>query len=389
MEDLRYERICSCALGRIFGYEPKYAIALIQSFGSAAEVFRLAAEDDFPLMGAFSKYKGRLNPGAVKEAEKELGRLEDMGCRYIAFTEDCYPPLLKDCCDAPPGLYVRSSSPPGEVFGRKDFIAVVGTRDISPYGRECTRRIVENLTGAAPTIVSGLAIGVDICAHNTALDLGIPTVAVLPCGIDSVYPQSHRKAAKRIESSPGSALVTDYPPDTFPAAHTFIRRNRIIAGLAQKTILVESKTKGGGLITCRLAASYGREVFAVPGRVDDWRSAGCNALIRRGEAEAVTDFGNLGEQLGLGHLEPPCRAGLMEAVEARYASLPVPCERSSLMETVRIIRDNNGISLDEICFTTGKPYNEVSRLAATLESDKFIVIDIMGRCLLSDRYSKS
>ena len=138
-------------------------------------------------------------------------------------------------------------------------------------------------------IVSGLALGVDITAHAAALEGGLPTVGVSPVGIDDVYPRRHVPFVERMCATPGCALVTDYPPGTFPAAFSFIRRNRIIAGLAGSTVLIESRIKGGGMITARLAAGYGRDVFAVPGRIDDIRSQGCKT--RRSGSAGIDEPG--------------------------------------------------------------------------------------------------
>ena len=234
MEDLEKERCCAAALGRIFGYEPMYVSGLISKLGSAAAVFDLSTAEADEMLGPFSKYKGKICRAALDAACEELEALNADGYRYIACTERDFPAPLRDCPDCPAGLYYRSCSTPREIFPERPSIAVVGTRDISPYGREWTRKIVEVCarSPSRPGIVSGLAFGVDITAHLTALDEGIATIAVLPCGIDTIYPAAHRKTAERIAESAGSAVVTDYPPGTSPVAFTFIRRNRIIAGLA-------------------------------------------------------------------------------------------------------------------------------------------------------------
>ena len=176
-----------------------------------------------------------------------------------------------DCPDCPIGLYIRSNSDIEEIFDDAPCISIVGTRDISPYGDEWCKRIVHSLAEAPikPVIVSGLAYGVDICAHQAALDAGLRTIAVIPTGIDDLYPYYHRRIAERIASTPGCALISDFPLKTSPQAATFLRRNRIIAGLSAATILVESKQKGGGMITCSTAFSYGREAWVLPGRIGD------------------------------------------------------------------------------------------------------------------------
>lgn len=387
MEDIRIERVCAIALGKIFGYEPLYVTGLISKLGSAAAIFDLTTEEIDNLLGPGSKYRGKVVSSVLLEAEQELDWLERRGWGYVASTESIFPTALKECEDCPAGLYYRSSSRPEAIFADGPVISVVGTRDISPYGREWTRKIVDACSQAPvrPAIVSGLAFGVDITAHLAALDKGLRTIAVLPCGIDEIYPTAHQRIAGRIAGSEGSALVTDYPPGTSPVAFTFIRRNRIIAGLSQSTVLIESKARGGGLITCRLADGYGRQVFALPGRVDDIRSAGCNALIREGIAEAITGLSGLGEQLGLGRYCLRRKEDFMTRLNGFYAGGSDAAELGRICRIAEIIRSERGIDLEELCIRSGLPYNEVSRTATMLESDGFICLDLMGRCTINER----
>ena len=323
----------------------------------------------------------------MDEAADELERLERDGCRFVPITDDAYPQLLKACEDPPAGLYVRSADPPEIIFNGKKAVAVVGTRDISPYGREWTARIVQAVarTPERPTIVSGLAFGVDIHAHLSALECGLPTIAVLPVGIDDVYPARHRGIAEKIASAPGSALVTDYPPGTGAAAFTFLRRNRIIAGLSGATILVESRIKGGGLITCRLADGYGRDVFVLPGRIDDSRSAGCNLLLAEKLAEPITDINLLGRQLGLGRITDGGVRSFDSCVAAFYSGKAGESERNGLVSLASLIRRHRGADTEELCSLSGKTRGEVLRLAGILESDGFISTDLLGRCTINPK----
>ena len=262
-------------------------------------------------------------------------------------------------------------------------VAVVGTRNITPYGREWCTRIVQALARAPvrPLVVSGLAIGVDITAHRTALDCGLPTVAVLPTGIDAVYPSRHVKDAERIAATPGCALVTDYPPGTPPVRMNFLRRNRIIAGLARATLLVESKVRGGGMMTSRLAASYDRDVFALPGRVDDPLSQGCNLLIRENLAEPVGDPAALAERLGLGAAPRREEPDFTAAVGRYYDREGYPeKERDLLVRLAARIRGRRGISLDELCAATRLPFSTVSRVVSMLEMDGFVSMDLLQHC---------
>ena len=381
------ETACACALNRIFGYEPRAALALVNRYGSAAAVFERPAGEIDGLLGPFSKYKGMVDKSAPEKEERELEWLEGLGCRFLPYTHPDYPKLLKECEDPPAGLYYKSASSPAEIFGASSYIAVVGTRDASPYGREWCERIVKALAQAPirPVIVSGLAFGIDVTAHRAALESGLPTIAVLPNGIDDIYPRAHQAIAGDIALTPGCALVTDYPPGTGPVAFTFLRRNRIIAALSGATILVESKAHGGGLITCGLASGYGREVYALPGRIDDFRSAGCNALIAEKTAEAIVNLAGLGAQLGLGRYNLRKGSDLAENVGRRYSALPEE-ERSALLRLAMAVRSNRGASLDELCRLLGMPYSEVAGLAGVLEGDGIICTDLMQRCTINAKF---
>ena len=381
-----YEILCSLALNRIFGYSPAVARGLISRFGSAGAVFSQSPEVLDETFGPYSKFKSQIGPSALEEAARELDALRAAGCRFVPFGTPGYPPLLAECPDAPVGLYFRGSSDPREVFGRGDFVSVVGTRDISPYGREWTGRIVGAMgrSRKRPTVVSGLAIGVDVTAHVAALDAGLPTVAVIPVGIDTIYPRRHTAVAERIASSPRSAIVTDFPPGTSPVAFNFLRRNRIIAGISRATILAESKAQGGGTMTARLAASYGREVFALPGRIDDVRSAGCNRLIMENIAEPLGDIGGLAKQLSLGSVAAKRSPALEESLRACYASAdPLTVER--LVAVALFIRSQRGATPEEICRALDMDFGNVSAALCLLESDGFISTDLLQRCTIEDK----
>lgn len=380
-------KVSAIALNNIFGYEPGISRNIISTLGSTEAVFQLPGEERMRLFGGYVKNLSFINESSLEEAGELYLRLLRDGCQVCSICDPCYPALLRDCPDAPIVLYMRSCSCPEDVFGRDCSVSVVGTRDISPYGTEWTQRIVQAFSEAPhkPLVVSGLAIGVDICAHRTALDMGLPTVAVLPVGIDSVYPQRHRRDADRIASTPGCALVTDYPPGTAPAAFNFLRRNRIIAGLSRATVLVESKIKGGGTMTARLAAGYGRDVFALPGRIDDIRSAGCNRLINEKLAESFDNLSILCEGLGLGQWERRRKADLLTEICSRYAGSLGQEDMDAVCRIALEIKKERGISLDGLCRRTDMNYASVSTLTGLLEADGFIVIDLFGNCTINTR----
>ena len=382
------EKVGALALNAIFGYEPQISRTLIDNLGSAGAVFSMSGQELRDIFGPYSKHVGKITPDALDRAEKELSWLESQGCGFLAMTEPGYPKPLLECPDPPVGIYVRSATPAAELFADKPYVSVVGTRDISQYGSEWCRRIVGAMAQAPqkPTIVSGLAIGVDITAHLAALECGLPTIAVIPTGITDVYPRRHEPAAARIVSTPGSALITDYPPGTTPQPVNFLRRNRIIAGLSQATVLVESKSKGGGTMTARLAADYGRDVFALPGRIDDIRSAGCNLLIQEKIAESISSLGGLPEAIGLGRWHRMRTTDLLEEVRERFEGR-ADGMLEDLLRVAAAVRKHRGISFEELSEMLEIPYPSVSVLAGLLESERFISIDMLQRCAIVAKIS--
>ena len=307
----------------------------------------------------------------------------------LCIGDERYPSLLKECPDPPAMLYVRSLSPLESIFGNPKRISVVGTRDITSYGKEWCTRIVSAMSSCPacrPAIVSGLAIGTDITAHLAALDRGLPTIAVMATGIDAVYPFRHGRYAEMISSAPGSALVTDYPPETTPRAINFLRRNRIIAGLSDATILIESKIKGGGMMTCRIASSYDREVFALPGRIGDQCSAGCNELIRNGTAACISEVNSLLDSLGLRH------GGKWEKDDIRMKTYTFyrdregadPAERLSIVAD--IVGRNPDIRIEDIATAANMEYRDAANAVGMLECDGIVVTDLLRRCSVNPRF---
>lgn len=381
------EKACLCALNRIFGFEPKIAHAMLAHFGSASEVFSLKEKEVEQILGPYSRYRQSIRLSAVEKESIELERLERKDIRFLGCTEEGYPPLLKECADAPVGLYIRSRTPPEEIFMPRKEIGIVGTRDLSPYGKEWCTKIVEAFAGteSRPRIISGLALGTDICAHKAAVECGLETIAVMATGPEDIYPGRHREFALRLCDTPGCALVTDYPPGTAPLAIHFLRRNRIIAGLSEALLLIESKVKGGGMMTSRLAFSYNRDVFALSGRVDDTRSQGCNYLIKNKIAEPIISPEDLIESLKLGPSSPRRREDWQEGLAREYGSRMSQDRISGMSAILLEIRKERGIQLEELCARCRMDYSQVAMLAGILESDGFISIDLLQRCTIMSR----
>ena len=377
--------VSAIALNTIFGYEPKFSHNIIEALGSAEAVFSLTDAELLKVFGPYNKYLAQINGGALRAAEEEYDRLSSLGYQVLSLFDEAYPSALRECPDAPMILYIRSTTPASELFNRRQVISIVGTRDISLYGKEWCRRIVDAISQAPgkPVIASGLAYGVDITAHLSALDCGLPTIGVSPVGIDRIYPTRHAQAAARIASAPGSAIITDYPPGTAPQVYNFLRRNRIIAGLGSSTLLIESKVKGGGMMTARLAAGYGRDVFALPGRIDDIRSQGCNLLLKEKIAEPISDLEALPSLLGLGQYNLRKKGSLDTMIKERFSDSLDSQGLADISSIASAIRKERGIDIEGLCRQCDLGFGEVSAYVGMLESEGIICIDLFQRCSIN------
>ena len=231
---------------------------------------------------------------ARKRAEVELEYDLKYGIQPICMNDECYPQRLKECDDAPLMLFYKGNAN----LNQQRVINIVGTRHCTPYGEDCIRRFITDLKQLSPQvlIVSGLAYGVDIVAHRQALANGYETVGVLAHGLDDLYPSRHRETALRMIEQGG--LLTEFLTQTNADKINFVRRNRIVSGMSDACILIESAAHGGGLITCDISQAYGRDVFAFPGRVGDAYSEGCNNLIRSNGAGLITSAADFIKDMG-------------------------------------------------------------------------------------------
>lgn len=287
MADLSSEEIiATMALTRVHGLSLMFARGLYERAGGAVEV--MAHRKDLRALWpeATDKlvYALQQSDEAIVRAQTEWEFVQQKHIRCIPFGSEDYPAPLRECPDAPLVLYWLGNKP----LQRPHVVSMVGTRKITQYGKDLCASFVRDLALACPDtlIVSGLAYGVDIHCHKAALDNGLDTVAVLAHGLDTIYPALHRRTAVRMTEQGG--LLTEYMSHTNADKGNFVRRNRIVAGLSQATIVVESAAKGGALITAELANEYNREVCAFPGRTGDEYSAGCNKLIAREQAHLIS-----------------------------------------------------------------------------------------------------
>lgn len=296
------------------------------------------------------------NQQVLDKAKREIDFIVKHKINAYFYLDKDYPHRLRQCDDGPVVLFVKGS--PDLNFNQKCIISIVGTRSITNYGKEVCENLVRGLAirGHNPIIVSGLAYGVDICAHKAALKEGFPTVAVLGHGLDRMYPPVHRGIAKDIIST--GALVTDFPSETAFDRKNFIKRNRIIAGLSDATIVVESALRGGSLITADIAISYSREVFAVPGNIGQKYSQGCNMLIKTNRAALIESAEDIEFQLGWESSKKE-----KEPKQASFFPEISPDEQA----VFDVLKENGQESIDTICFRTKMPVAKVSSLLLNLE----------------------
>lgn len=318
-------------------------------FGLLAEAWRAEAGDltaaglDAKAVAAITASRPKIDP------VREMERLERAGITPLTWNHPRYPVRLRETYDRPPVLYVK-----GDLVPEDDWcVAVVGTREATPYGRQATEHLVRGLAEAGVTVISGLARGIDWTAHTTALKAGGRTIAVLPCPLDQVYPRGHRALAESIAAH--GALLSDYALDTHMQRDSFWRRNRIVAGMTLGTVVVEAGEKSGALITARLALDENREVFAVPGTIFASGSRGPHDLIQQG-AKLVQRVEDILTELDLIRAPRPEQLALLPAAPddpheaAIYGRLNAePCH------------------IDEIVRATALPVAVVSGALAMLE----------------------
>ena len=291
---------------------------------------------------------------ARKRAEVELEYDLRYGIEPLTMNDERYPSRLKECDDAPLMLFYKGNAN----LNQQRVINIVGTRHCTPYGEDLIRRFITDLKQLCPQvlIVSGLAYGVDINAHRQALDKGYETVGVLAHGLDDLYPNRHKETVLRMIEQGG--LLTEFLTQTNADKINFVRRNRIVAGMSDACILVESAAHGGGLITCEISQAYNRDVFAFPGRIGDAYSEGCNNLIRDNGATLLTSAADFVKDMGWQD-----DAKLMRAKQQGIERSLFPDLSPEEQSIVDVLSRNNDLQINMISVQSGI---DISRLAALL-----------------------
>lgn len=294
MEKNITERLSILALTRVQGLKVAHFRAILDAAGSASELFSNIDSIHDILPGAHPDLIAALSDATVFDrAKREMDFIEKNGIRLFCLNDDDYPYRLRECNDAPIAIYMLGNAN----LNSAHVVSVVGTRHATEYGKDVCNAFVAELARLLPDalIVSGLAYGMDVCAHRAAMKAGLPTIGVLAHGLDNMYPTSHRNVARQMLADGG--LLTEFMSETIPFPQNFVQRNRIVAGMADATVVVESAAKGGSLITASLAQGYTRDCFAFPGRVNDRYSIGCNELIAQNRAALITSAYDLVEAM--------------------------------------------------------------------------------------------
>ncbi|WP_395065568.1 DNA-processing protein DprA [Flavobacterium sp.] len=276
------------ALLKIEGVGDIVAKKLINHCGSAQNIFKTKASQLESIDGIGRVLiKNLKDKSAFKLAEVELQYIKENKISILYYQDEKYPVRLKHCIDGPVLLFTSGAID----FNNRKIISIVGTREITAYGIDFCKKLIEDLAPLNPIIVSGFAYGVDIFAHKIAMDNNLQTIGVVAHGLNQVYPKVHKKYVAKMEENGG--FMTEFWSNSNPEKENFVKRNRIVAGMSEATIVIESAEKGGSLITANLANDYNRDVFAVPGRTSDKFSQGCNNLIKTQRAHLLTSAADI------------------------------------------------------------------------------------------------
>lgn len=348
------------ALTRLTNFNYQQALELYKTVGSAQllyehrnEIGDIVKEASPTLMQALQNWDD-----AMKRADFELHYMQEHSIRGLVLGDDDYPQRLCECSDAPLVLYYKGNCD----LNQTKIVSIVGTRQMTVYGQDLIRHFVTDLKRhcSKVLIVSGLAYGVDICAHREALANGYETVGVLAHGLDQIYPYRHHETAAKMVNHGG--LLTEFMTQTNADKPNFVRRNRIVAGMADATVLVESAAKGGGLITCEIAQSYDRSVFAFPGNVGSEFSKGCNNMIRDNVAGLISNANDFVVAMGWQD-EALRKQAMADGIERNLFPDLSPEEQ----KVVSLLQRTNNLQLNILSVKTCIPIGQLTALLFQLE----------------------
>lgn len=348
------------ALTRLTNFNYQQALELYRAVGSARLLYEHRTEIGDIIKDASPRLMEALRDWdePMRRAESELQYMQAHRIRALTLNDNDYPQRLCECPDAPLILYYLGNAD----LNPPKVVCIVGTRQCTQYGQDLVRQFMKALKEHCPEvlIVSGLAYGVDIQAHRQAMENGYPTVAVLAHGLDQIYPYHHRDTASQMLGCGG--LLTEFMTQTNADKPNFVRRNRIVAGMSDACVVVESAAKGGGLITAGIAQSYDRSVFAFPGAVGMPYSEGCNRLIRDNGAALITCAGDFVQAMGWQEETLRQRANT-EGIERHLFPDLSPTE----LQVVSLLQKTNDLQLNVLSVKTGIPIGRLSALLFELE----------------------
>lgn len=350
--DLLKYKIAISLIPKIGGHNARKLIAYC---GGVKEVFMQKKSSLMKIPGIGEQLASNIiNQNVIDRAEQEVEFIDKNKINHVFYLDKKFPERLKNCNDAPAILFYKGNID----FNREKVISIIGTRNATDYGIENCNKLIEGIIerNHKPIIVSGLAYGIDIAAHRAALKNGLDTIAVFAHGLDTVYPSIHSKTARQIENQ--GALLTEFLSKTKMDRRYFLQRNRIIAGIADATIVVESAEKGGALVTADIANSYNRDVFAFPGRIFDKYSSGCNWLIKTNKAALITGVPDLEYILGWDKTDKK----------------QIPVQKELFVEltedeeiVVNLLSNKGKLPIDLISLETKLPMSKISSMLLNLE----------------------
>ncbi len=347
-EDILYQ----IALLEMTSVGPRVARKMIKHFGSAQAVIN-APEKELEALGNLGEtiVRQRQNEEFLTFARAQLDFCQNKGATVSSYYSKSYPYRLKQCADAPLVLYQHGHC----ALNAERMVAIVGTRNCTRYGKEKCAELVKGLSKYGVTIVSGLAFGIDACAHRAAIEHNLYNVAVVAHGLDRLYPSDHRGLANQVIQR--GALLTEFPTTTNPDRENFPKRNRIVAGMVDAVIVIESAKKGGSMITAKLGNDYNRDVFAIPGRLEDEHSKGCNHLIKTNQAHLLESADDLAYLLGWDKPNPTKKP------KQKEIAFDLSDEESKIVATL----GGEVMSIDEIAVNSQLQVNEVSTQLLMME----------------------
>ncbi|MCC8426698.1 DNA-processing protein DprA [Mucilaginibacter sp. UR6-11] len=333
---------------------------MVSHLGSAEAVFNARPYQLLNIPGIGEKTIREFNfDEALKKAAAELKFIEKNNIEVLFYTDARYPKRLKNCFDAPILLYSKGNTG----LNARKIVSIVGTRNATGYGRQlCEELIAELQQYDDVLVVSGLAHGIDVIAHKECIKNNVTTIGVFGHGLDRIYPVANKSTADKMLENGG--WLTEYPSGTIPGRENFPERNRIVAGMADATIVIEASVKGGALITAEIANSYNRDVFAFPGRVGDVYSEGCNFLIRNNKAALLTCAADLAYSLGW---EKPDD---VKPAEQFLLPLDLSPDERTIFDVIQ--QHNAPLAIDDLTLKTNMPMSQLAMNLLNMEMQGFI-----------------